>query len=145
MSIRSFFLVLIQFSSFIYFAIVKNTIAKENYLIAIQIIGLIIGLWGVLAMKFTNFNIQPEVKKGAFFVQTGPYRYIRNPMYTGLILAYGSAIISHYSTLNLLVYLVLVTSLILKIYSEEKYLSQRFGQDYLSYKKTTKRLIPYIY
>jgi len=117
----------------------------KNFWLIVQIIGFIISLWGVLAMKLGNFNIQPEVKLTAHFVAKGPYKIIRNPMYTGLILFFGASVISNYSSLHLSVFTILVIVLLEKIKMEEKFLGKRFGEIYLEYKEKTYRLIPVLY
>ncbi len=144
MSKRSFILIIIQFGSFAFFLFSKNLIAYDVWIV-FQIIGFILSSWGVLAMKIGNFNVQPEVKLNAFFRNNGPYRIIRNPMYTGLILFFSASIISNYSNLRLAVLTVLIIVFLEKIKLEEQFLSERFGEVYLAYKKKTYRLIPFVY
>ena len=144
MSKKSLILVIIQFSSFAYFLFSGKFIAN-NYWFLVQIIGFIISLWSILAMKLGNFNIQPEVKSTANFVSNGPYKYIRNPMYTGLIIFFGAAIISNYSAIHLAIYTILVIVLLEKIKLEENFLVQKFGDIYQKYKDRTFRLIPLLY
>jgi len=144
MSKKSLILVIIQFSCFAYFLFSRRFMAK-NYWIIIQMIGFVISLWGILAMKIGNFNIQPEVKPTAHFVSNGPYKFIRNPMYSGLILFFGAAVISNYSLLHLTVFIILIIVFIEKIKMEETFLSVKFGKKYLEYKERTFRLIPVLY
>jgi len=144
MSKRSLILVIIQFSSFAYFLFSGKFMGKDLWIL-VQILGFIVSLWGVLAMKLGNFNIQPEVKTTAHFVTNGPYKYIRNPMYTGLIIFFGAAVISNYSPISLSVYTVLTIVLLEKIKLEEKFLDLKFGDIYQKYKDRTFRLVPYLY
>lgn len=144
MSKRSLILVIIQFSSFAYFLFSGKFIAKDFWLF-VQIIGFVISLWGVLAMQLGNFNIQPEVKPTAHFVNKGPYKIIRNPMYTGLILFFGATVVSNYSLIHLLIFVILVIVFLKKIQMEEKFLYLKFGSQYLHYLKNTYRLIPLVY
>ena len=144
MSKKSLVLVIIQFSSFAFFGLIGGLFAKGVFL-AIQILGLAIGLWGVLVMKLGNFNIQPEVKQNAVFISKGPYKIIRNPMYTGLLIFFGISVGYNFSFLRLGVLLALASSLLLKIFMEEQFLVDKFKTEYLNYKKETYRLIPYIY
>lgn len=144
MSKKSLILVIIQFSSFAYFLFSGKFLA-QNFWLFLQIVGFVISLWGVLAMKLGNFNIQPEVKPTAHFITTGPYKIIRNPMYTGIILFFGAAAISNYSVLHLIVFTILFIVLLAKIRMEEKFLVFKFGDRYINYLKKSYRLVPLIY
>ena len=144
MSKKSLILVIIQFSSFLFFGLVGNLFATKH-LLALQIAGLIIGIWGIVVMKLGHFNIQPEVKNQAQLVLTGPYKIIRNPMYLGLLMFFGLSLFSKFDYLRLFVFLILTTVLILKIVMEETFLTKRFGEVYLNYKKKTYRLIPFVF
>ena len=151
MSTKSRILVYIQFSCFAFFAFAGNLFIT-NYWLALQLFGLVLGIWGVLVMKLNNFNIQPEVKSKAVLISKGPYRIIRNPMYAGLLLFFGISVILNFnfnkilfSTIRFSIFLLLTFVLILKIGMEEKFLKTKFGSNYLTYKKKTYRLIPYIF
>ena len=144
MSNRSLTLVVFQFSCFAFF-IFTNGLIAGNYWVIFQIIGFILSVWGVLAMKLGNFNVQPEVKINAQFKSVGPYKYIRNPMYAGLILFFATSVILNYSYLRLSVLILLIIVFLEKIKLEEQFLSERFGEIYKVYKKKTSRLIPFIY
>lgn len=144
MSKKSLLLVIIQFSCFGFFAF-DGVINTKNGLFYIQLLGFIIALWGVLVMKLGNFNVQPEVKAIAKMVTRGPYKIIRNPMYTGLLIFFGIAVITNFNYLRLFVFLLLSTSLVLKIFMEETFLEERFGKVYLEYKVNTYRLIPFLF
>jgi protein-S-isoprenylcysteine O-methyltransferase Ste14 len=144
MSKKSLILVIIQFSCFLFFGLTRNLFAA-NFLLIFQLIGLGIGVWGILVMKLGNFNIQPEVKNTANFITSGPYKIIRNPMYTGLILFFGLSTINHFSYLRFAIFVLLCIALVLKITMEEQFLAERFKTDYINYKQNTYRLIPYVY
>jgi len=96
-------------------------------------------------MRIGRFNIQPEVKTEAKLIIKGPYKLIRNPMYLGLLLFFGAGLLESFQLIKILVYVILAAVLSIKIMLEEKYLLLKFGAPYSEYKKTSFRLLPYIY
>ena len=144
MSTLSKVLVSLQFISLGYLIIFSNIIGEGFWLFP-QLVGGFLSFWAVLIMKPGRFNIQPEVKKNATFITSGPYSLIRNPMYAGIILFFGSSSIHDQKLSTLLAYSLLIIVLIAKIHLEETQLKNRFGAKYLKYKKETYRLIPYLY
>jgi protein-S-isoprenylcysteine O-methyltransferase len=144
MSNRSKILVILQFLCFIFFLIQGNIFASGIFLV-IQILGFILCFWSILVMRIGHFNVQPEVKKNAVFVNSGPYRFIRNPMYAGLIIFFGAGVLHSFQMMKFLVFLLLLLVFLLKISLEEKFLAKQFGEKYIAYKKKTKRLVPYLF
>ncbi|MEE9348414.1 MAG: isoprenylcysteine carboxylmethyltransferase family protein [Flavobacteriaceae bacterium] len=144
MSTKSLLLVIIQFSCFVYFAFAGNLVTSNLWLM-LQLLGLLLGLWGIVVMKMGNFNVQPEVKNSANLVVKGPYKLIRNPMYSGLLLFFGISVVVNFEISRFVVYVILATVLILKIYMEEGFLSEKFGKEYKTYKEKSFRLIPFVY
>lgn len=143
MSRYSLFLVIAQFF-LIGFLVLSTTIFTTIPALIIQVIGLSIALWGVLTIRIGNFNIQPEVKSKTL-ITSGPFRWVRNPMYLGILMVFLPAVIHRAGVLNWSAYTLLVIILFLKIYREEKLLVSHFSEEYLTYMATSKRLIPYLY
>lgn len=76
----------------------------------------------------------------------GVYKYIRNPMYTGsLIAVVGFCFVFRCLIVLLLVFIFYFLGLRMRILEEERILSEKFGAEYEEYKKRTKRLFPFIY
>lgn len=143
MSKKSAILVTVQLLCMVFLLMIDIPFA-DGFGLIFQGIGIVLGLWAIYTIKFGNFNIQPEVKSD-YLVKNGPYKWIRNPMYTAVLLFYSPLIISDFTWLKLMVFLVLFITLMMKIYSEEQFLSLKFSNDYLIYKSKTKRLIPFVF
>ena len=108
------------------------------------VFGMILGVWAIIVMRKSKLHITPEVDRHAELVMDGPYRLIRHPMYTSVLLVCLGLLLASTSQNALFVYLLLVFNLVIKLYYEESMLKKKFRQ-YREYMKKTKRLLPYIY
>lgn len=106
--------------------------------------GVFLGLWAIGTMRIGNFNIVPDVPQNGKMVEKGPYKYIRHPMYSAVLLVGLSMVLNHFTLLRMGFWIALLTDLILKMTYEEKLLS-RYYQEYSQYQQRTRRLIPFIY
>ena len=136
-------LVALQFAALWAIAHTGPLLAPGPWLL-VEAAGVLLGLWALWSMQLKNFKVAPSPKVDGSLVQRGPYRIIRHPMYTALLLLTAALVIGHFSWLRLLLWGGLVLVLQLKLTSEEQLLQKRFA-DYSAYTKTSKRLIPYIY
>ena len=133
------------FSNVQYLGIVGSF--NSRLIIAIVVIwaGLTLRFWAIQTLgKF--FRTTVMIQEGHRVVKNGPYRYVRHPSYTGLLLAtIGVAIgMGNWIGLILMVAIVFI-ALQKRIILEEKVLQKSLGEEYRSYIKDTKRLIPFIY
>lgn len=94
---------------------------------------------GVAAVVHHRTTIVPHHRVSRLLTG-GPYRLTRNPMYTGLAVAYlGGALLAGTWWPLLALPLVLWTVRRLVIDPEERYLAAAFGADYASYRAGTRR------
>lgn len=91
-----------------------------------------------------NLTPLPSPKEGATLVQTGPYRFVRHPLYTSLVLlSYGWALAVQ-GSLTLIYATVLLIFLDIKATREERWLVARFPA-YASYRRRVRKFIPFLY
>jgi protein-S-isoprenylcysteine O-methyltransferase Ste14 len=77
------------------------------------------------------------------FVATGPYRWVRNPMYVGGVALFVGFALWHRSVAILILAGVVTCCLhLFVLLVEEPGLEQRFGDSYIEYKRTVRRWIP---
>jgi protein-S-isoprenylcysteine O-methyltransferase Ste14 len=81
-------------------------------------------------------------RKRETLVTSGPYHYVRNPIYLGAFAFIVALALVASNWLILLPALALITIIYLQIGEEELMLMDRFGDEYREYKKRTPRLIP---
>jgi len=105
-------------------------------------IGLAIRIWSVIVLG-SAFRTTVEVDAGQQIVDRGPYRLVRHPSYTGILLialGYGLALGNWLSVVILLV--IPLGTMLRRIAVEEATLTEVIGQPYIAYKERTKRLVP---
>lgn len=112
--------------------------------IAFIIFGLFLLFAAIIYMPAKNYSVHPNPTKFGQLVARGPYRYIRHPMYTSVILICLGLVINHFDLLRYFILLVLILTLITKLNFEEKLLKSKYPE-YDSYKMNTKKLIPFLW
>jgi protein-S-isoprenylcysteine O-methyltransferase Ste14 len=112
--------------------------------LSISAAGLLIGLYTLAHNRLGNFDIYPEPLPDACLVTSGPYRWIRHPMYTSLLLTMLGIALYYHAWPNYLGLGLLAIAVFGKIRREESQLHLKFD-DYSEYVKRTHRLIPKVY
>jgi protein-S-isoprenylcysteine O-methyltransferase Ste14 len=103
-----------------------------------------IGLWAFLTMGLENLRVFPEVPQHGRLVVHGPYRWVRHPMYTSVLLITLSWILGSPLSYRIMLWVGLLMILLVKLRYEESLLMERFPE-YDAYRRQTKRLIPLVW
>jgi protein-S-isoprenylcysteine O-methyltransferase Ste14 len=91
-----------------------------------------------------NWSGTITIKEQHELIQSGPYRIVRHPIYTGLLLAYLSTAIVHGELRGFVGFFLLLLGFGLKLRMEEDFMVQQFGNAYLDYKQRVKALVPFV-
>ena len=103
--------------------------------------GLAFGLWGVATFFRSKTTVIPH-RAVSNLVERGPYRVTRNPMYVGLTALYaGLALAQNRLWPFALLPIVLAVLIVAVIRPEERYLEERFGEEYRAYKRRVRRFL----
>ena len=111
--------------------------------------GLALSIYSIVYMRIVGkgnpfdaygHELAPRTKH---LMTSGPYRLCRNPMLVGIYIYDAGVLVWLWSVMPLLIVLVEVILLTLQVRSEEKRLTQDFGQEYLDYKKRVGRYFPW--
>ena len=113
--------------------------------LALMVAGLLLRWWAIVHLgRFFTVNV--AVASDHRVVDTGPYRLIRHPSYTGILLTCLGVGLCFGNFASLLVIVVPIVALALKrMRVEEAALAGALGDDYRTYMSHTKRLIPGVY
>ena len=113
--------------------------------IVLMVLGIVLRAWAVIALG-RNFTVYVQVRDEQPVVDSGPYRLLRHPSYTGLLLVCLGIGLALGNWLALVVVVVLPTAVILvRIRVEERALLAGIGEPYRRFMATRKRLIPWVW
>lgn len=105
--------------------------------------GLALFMWSFVSLPRASFSIMPEPKKNNELCEFGPYRYVRHPMYTSVLLCAVSAATIYDQAWKWLAVLTLGLVLWIKLTLEERLLKEKHNA-YAEYVKRTKALVPLV-
>lgn len=141
---RSYLLVFIQFVAILTILVTGPLWANATGLRLLELAGIALGGWALIAMQLANLHILPDVRPNAQLVQRGPYRFIRHPMYSAILLTTLPLVLASFSWLRVSLWLILLLDLLIKLHYEERLLAAHYP-GYATYQQRTKRLLPLIY
>src|SRR5215469_8384413 len=107
--------------------------------------GLLLRWWAIISLgRF--FTVDVTIEKDHELVERGPFRIVRHPSYTGVLLAFVGLGLSLGNWAALLVILLPIgAAFIRRMDVEEDALSRALGPHYADYMKRTKRRVPFVY
>jgi protein-S-isoprenylcysteine O-methyltransferase Ste14 len=112
---------------------------SEILALAVGAAGLVLIFWGIATFHAHRTAVFPN-QPAARIVRSGPYRFTRNPMYTGMTGLYFALTLllnDAWPLLFLPVVLLLLVRLV--ITREERYLSMAFPSEYAEYRRQVRR------
>lgn len=112
--------------------------------IVLMWLGVVLRQWAI-AVLGRFFSTSVRIVEDHRVVEKGPYRFVRHPSYTGILIIFIGISLAVQSLGALLILLsVFIVAFGYRIRVEEKTLLTELGDNYANYMKRTKRLIPYL-
>jgi protein-S-isoprenylcysteine O-methyltransferase Ste14 len=119
---------------------VGSALASHPLLIATQLGAAALMIWARITFGLRSFHPGANPTAGGL-ITTGPYRYIRHPIYASICLFAVAGLVNRFSIPALIFTSVMVAGAMVRIICEERLLAEKYPQ-YPSYARQTRRLIP---
>lgn len=85
------------------------------------------------------------IKEGHRLIRTGPYRWTRHPIYSGLLLAALGSAVTLWQWRGLVGLALITAAMLTKLRREESVLVRQFGEEYERYRREVKALVPFVH
>jgi protein-S-isoprenylcysteine O-methyltransferase Ste14 len=90
----------------------------------------------------SNWSGDVTIKVGHELIRTGPYRLVRHPIYTGVLLAFLGTALAHDQLRDLVGLVLIWLAFTIKRLKEERFMRQTFGSQYDDYARSTGAIFP---
>lgn len=111
--------------------------------IFVALVGIVLRQYAVAALG-PYFTTRIMTTPDQDVVETGPYRYVRHPSYSGLLLSALGVLLSAGNWLSLACFVLALPGFLYRIRVEEGALIAALGKPYRDYMARTKRLVPFV-
>lgn len=92
-----------------------------------------------------NWSLTVTLKQDHELITSGPYAYVRHPIYSGLLLAIAGYALARGELRGLLAFALVYCSLRRKMRIEERWMEERFGAAYAEYRRNAAALLPHFH
>jgi protein-S-isoprenylcysteine O-methyltransferase Ste14 len=100
--------------------------------------------WYAIRVLGASFTCEVSTRPGQVVVESGPYRWVRHPSYTGGLLTLLGVLVCCVNWASLAALILAVAGYAYRIGIEEKALETHLGAAYVDYMRRTRRLIPFL-
>ncbi len=111
---------------------------------ALTIGGVLFAIWARSHLG-RNWSGHPALKEDHELVTSGPYGFIRHPIYTGMLTASIGSMFATVESFWLYFFFIMAIAFVYRIHVEEGIMMRTFPDDYPQYRKHTNALIPFIW
>ena len=112
----------------------------EPWVIALQVAAALLMVWARMTFGMRSFHADAKPTAGGL-VMSGPYRYIRHPIYAAICMFVWASVLSHLSPLTIFLGFLATVGVLVRLRCEETLLMERYPE-YRDYCARTKRLLP---
>jgi protein-S-isoprenylcysteine O-methyltransferase Ste14 len=111
--------------------------------VVLCVLGVIVAIWSRRILA-GNWSSEVTFKEGHELIQTGPYRFARHPIYSGILLICLGTVVAQGQLHRWIGFAIMFAGFWIKLRQEESLMVRHFPGDYTSYRKRVKALVPFI-
>ncbi len=111
--------------------------------VVVCLVGLLVTIWSRRTLG-GNWSSEVAFKQGHELVKVGPYRFVRHPIYSGILLMSLGTAIAVGQLHSWLSFPLLCGGFWIKLKQEEAVMRQHFPEEYLAYQRQVKALVPFL-
>lgn len=123
--------------------LLRSLFSRSWLVISLQVAAVFLFFWARFTFGRRSFHLPANPTEGGL-VTSGPYRYIRHPIYTAMSLFAGAGAAAHLSWKTALAFGLILGGALVRIYCEETLVALRYPE-YKEYASTTARMVPYVF
>ena len=114
--------------------------SSKPWVIALQVVAALLMIWARMTFGMRSFHADAAPIAGGL-VTSGPYHYLRHPIYAAIGLFLWAGVLAYLSPLTIFLGLLATVGILVRIRCEETLLTEQYPE-YRDYSARTKRLLP---
>ena len=114
--------------------------SPKPWVIALQVAAALLMVWARMTFGIRSFHADATPTAGGL-VTSGPYRYIRHPIYAAICMFVWAGVLAHLAPLTIFLGVLATVGVLVRLRCEETLLIDRYPE-YRDYSTRTKRLLP---
>jgi protein-S-isoprenylcysteine O-methyltransferase Ste14 len=113
--------------------------------LALDLAGVGFAIWARLTLGANWSGIVVTAKQGHELIQTGPYAIVRHPIYAGILLAMIGTALTEGRLASYMGLIAGFVAIMIRLAIEEQLMGQHFPTTYEAYRRSTRKLVPFIW
>lgn len=125
----------------LYFRLMHRNAFIEVLALLLTVSGIAFAIWARFYIG-QNWSGAVTVKVGHELIRGGPYRWVRHPIYSGILLALFGTALARRQVIGFLAVIFFSLGFWIKLRLEEQFMGRTFGAEYIEYSRSTGALVP---
>jgi protein-S-isoprenylcysteine O-methyltransferase Ste14 len=140
LSVAGYFLLVLSLVLLIF---IHALFSSSPAVIAIQVLCVMLMTWARFTFGGRSFHLAANPTEGGL-VTSGPYRYVRHPIYASALYFSWAGIGANLSLISALLGAGVLAGVLVRIFCEEQLVIEKYPE-YADYARKTKRLLPFVF